>query len=97
MRGRMQRLLRAAEVVEFGLDKMGIADAAGWTPEEVGIFEQGLDEHARDFERIASTMLPAKGPHRVASFYYNVWKTRAIPKAREWYRKRDEVRPGTLL
>ena len=87
----MQRLLTAIEVVEFGLDKMGIADAAGWTASEVDLFQQGLDEHKRDFEHIARTLLPAKGPHKVTSFYYNIWKTRAIPKAREWYRKRDEV------
>ena len=92
MSGRMQRLLTAAEVVDLGLDRMGAADAVGWAPQEIALFEQGLDGNKRDFEHIARTLLPAKGPLRVASFYYNVWKTRAIPQAREWYRRRDEVR-----
>ena len=90
--GRMQRLLTAAEIVDLGLDRMGAADAVGWEPREISLFEQGLDENKRDFEHIARTLLPAKGPLRVASFYYNVWKTRAILQAKEWYRRRDEVR-----
>lgn len=75
----------------MGLDRMGMADAEGWTDGEIAIFERGLNADGRDFAGIASRLLPAKGPARVASFYYNVWKTRGVPRARAWYRRRQEV------
>lgn len=73
-----------------------MAEAAGWSPAEVRSFEEGLDAHKRDFDRIASKLLPEKGPLRVGSFYYNAWKTRALPEARDWYCRRQEVGTPSL-
>ena len=35
--------------------------------------------------------LPTKGCERVVSFYYNVWKTRAVPQAQAWYCRMEQV------
>ena len=35
--------------------------------------------------------LPTKGPQRVVSFYYNVWKTQALPQAQAWYCRMAQV------
>ncbi len=36
--------------------------------------------------------LPSKGPQRVVSFYYNAWKTRAVPQAHAWYCRLEQAR-----
>ena len=84
-------LIRAADILDLGLDKVGSACAVEWTGKDVDAFERGLDECKRDFAQIASDYLPHKGCHLVGDFYYNVWKTKGIPQAKAWYRRRDEV------
>ena len=81
----------------LGLDRMGQGSMKGWTPEDIALFERGLNENRRDFREIATTLLPHKGTLRVCSFYYNLWKSRAIPEARRWYRERDEVKQHLKL
>ena len=84
-------LIKAADIVNLGLDKVGSAFAPNWSPPDVQSFERGLNECKRDFAQIAEDYLPHKGCHRVGDFYYNVWKTKAIPEAKAWYQRRDEV------
>ena len=40
-----------------------------------------------------STLL-SKSRGRIVSFYYNCWKTRALPQARDWYSRLQQVRPS---
>lgn len=87
----MDSLLQAADIIALGLDRVGSACAMDWTDKDVGAFERGLNECKRDFAQIASDHLPHKGPHLVGDFYYNVWKTKGIPEASAWYRRRDQV------
>lgn len=78
-------------MVDLGLDKIGRACAPSWSTQDVESFEKGLNECKRDFAQIAEDYLPHKGCHQVGDFYYNVWKTKAIPEAKAWYQRRDEV------
>ena len=84
-------LLDAARILDMGLSEMGSLSMHDWTPEDVMLFEQGLNENRRDFAGIAKKFLPHKGSLKVCSFYYNLWKSRVIPEARLWYQRRDEV------
>ena len=88
----MDCLIKAADMVNLGLNKVGSACAPSWSSHDVQSFERGLNECKRDFAQIAEDYLPQKGCHRVGDFYYNVWKTKAIPEAKAWYQRRDEAR-----
>jgi len=81
------------EASVLGLNDAGIFGIFGWSMEDIQQFERGLNMHKRDFQRIFRTHLPRKDPQKIASFYYNVWKSKAIVLAIVWALRRDDVNP----
>jgi hypothetical protein len=43
--------------------------------------------------RIAVSLLPQRREADLILYYYNVWKTRATPRARAWFTALEQVRP----
>ncbi|KAK9818147.1 hypothetical protein WJX72_007802 [[Myrmecia] bisecta] len=82
--------LSEALVTALGLRHMGAADAGDWSEAEVAAFDAGMRAHERDFDAIHKEMLPSKPIARLVDFYYNVWKTKAVVQAQQWYQRRAE-------
>ena len=43
--------------------------------------------------RIAVSLLPERKESDLILYYYNVWKTRATPRARSWFTALEQVAP----
>lgn len=79
---------------DLGLHAMGVADAADWTAAELAVYSQAMDEFERPWGDGFKALLPGKTQERVAALYYNVWKRKAIPEARAWHERQQQVQPG---
>jgi hypothetical protein len=78
---RLRAHVGAAAADGLGLRRIGAADGADWSLDEVAAFAAALtSRRGRDFRAIAAR-LPRKSVARCVSFYYNVWKTMLVPQA----------------
>ncbi|KAI3435695.1 hypothetical protein D9Q98_001753 [Chlorella vulgaris] len=78
-----------ARAAAMGLLCMG-AEARGSQlsdAEEAG-FEAGMREFGRAFHSIRQELVPGRTVAQLQSYYYNVWKLRATPRSRAWYREK---------
>ncbi len=64
-----------------------------WLEADINCFAACLSRCGKDFGHIAQQLQPPKTRGEVVSFYYDIWKTRKIPRARQWYSAAKEVGP----
>jgi hypothetical protein len=79
----------ADAALALGLGSMGAVVADTLTVEQQQRLLRGMQEHGRDFLAITRDFLPDVAPAKLAAYYYDVWKLRAVPAAKEWYRARN--------
>ena len=62
------------------------------------MFQAGLRRFGKDFHAICRSMpaLAARTGAVLVRYYYGVWKLRATPRARAWYREQAKVRDWAL-
>ena len=56
-----------------------------WLDADVNCFAGCLSRCGKDFGLIAQQLQPPKSRAEVVCFYYDMWKTRKLPRARQWY------------
>jgi len=74
----------------LGLRTMGARVANTLTEDQQEAFGEGMKKHGRNFPMIQKEFLPNVSCCTMASYYYDVWKLRAVPAARRFYQERDE-------
>lgn len=62
----------------------------GWRPDEIDAFGALMTAEGKDLDAIAQR-LPGRSVSEVVRFYYDVWKTRRLPQARQWYLRRQQA------
>ena len=88
--------LHERAVENMGLSGLGAAGAAGWSDMEIDLFEAALKIKGKDFAFMQAMLMPHKTVMAIVNFYYNVWKSRSILKAINWYRRVEQVRDSAL-
>jgi hypothetical protein len=80
--------LGSAAAAAFGLGTMGAETAPLLDPTQQRALSEGMAAHGRDFPAVAAAFVPGAAPGRLAAYYYDVWKLRAVPAAAAWYQAR---------
>ena len=83
------RVLSSEESRQLGLP----SGSSQWLDADISCFASCLARCGKDFGLIAQQLQPPKSRGEVVCFYYDMWKTRRIPRARQWYNSmKAEVR-----
>ena len=72
----------------LGVSTMGAQLAQQLDEELQNLLLEGMMEHGRDFYVISKDYCKGIAPSLLASYYYDVWKLRAIPAAKTFYTRR---------
>ncbi len=62
-----------------------------WQDADINCFASCLSQYGKDFGYIAEQLQPPKSRGEVVTFYYDMWKTRRLPRARQWYNSMKDV------
>jgi hypothetical protein len=87
------KLLSSEKARELGLP----GGKSQWLEADINCFAACLSRCGKDFGLIAQQLQPPKTRGEVVSFYYDMWKTRKIPRARQWYNAAKEVGPHSCI
>ena len=68
-----------------------------WQDADINCFASCLSQYGKDFGYIAQQLQPPKSRGEVVIFYYDMWKTRRLPRARQWYNSMKDVSACTTL
>ena len=71
-------------VSDLGLDRLGSALCALYSPAEEAAISEAMGRHGRDFGTIVRRCLGHRTVPDLVLYYYNVLKTGATPAARAW-------------
>lgn len=82
---RLAAAVGSAVASAFGLNSMGTVMAGELDASQQEGLYLGMKEHGRDFHAISKEQVPGVAPRRMAAYYYDVWKLRAVPAAVRWY------------
>lgn len=77
---------------DLGLDLMGSVIGRDWNDRDAALLEEGMRLVGRDFRRIAVSLLSNRKESELILYYYNVWKTKATPRARAWFTALEQAR-----
>lgn len=69
----------------LGLTKMGAFSKNLLDTDQQMAYREGIRKYGRDFPLIQRDFLPDISCGDMAAYYYDVWKTRSVPSAREFY------------
>ena len=75
------KVVSSEQARELGLP----SGSSQWLDADVNCFASCLSRHGKDFGLIAQQLQPPKSRGEVVCFYYDMWKTRRLPRARQWY------------
>ncbi len=75
------KVLSSEEARQLGLP----SGSSQWLEADINCFASCLSRCGKDFGLIAQQLQPPKSRGEVVCFYYDMWKTRRIPRARQWY------------
>lgn len=72
----------------LGLHEMGAKMAHNLSEEDQERLLEGMMEHGRDFYLLSKEYCKGVSPAHLVTYYYDVWKLRAVPAAKRWYTQR---------
>lgn len=75
---------------DLGLGSMGTLMIKDLTSEQQDQLYEGMRVYGRDFHAISNEFVKGVPPHRMAQYYFDVWKLRAVPAALRWYDDRAQ-------
>ena len=86
-------MLSSEEARQLGLP----GGRSQWLDADINCFASCLSRCGKDFGFIAQQLQPPKTRAEVVVFYYDMWKTRRIPRAWQWYNStKADVSPHLL-